>query len=109
MVAKSLTAGIGTFFYMSPEQRGKNYTNKVDIFALGVIVFEMFHSFDSGSERVKMLEAARRLDFPEQFQVNHAQWCQTVHQMLSAKPDERPSAQQLLESDLLRSFESVRL
>ncbi|XP_052275807.1 uncharacterized protein LOC127875045 isoform X2 [Dreissena polymorpha] len=102
-VAKSHTAGVGTFFYMSPEQRGKKYTNKVDIFALGVIVFEMFHSFDSGSERAKMLEAARRRDFPEQFQVNHARWCDTLRQMLSSDPDNRPTAQQLLDSDLLRS------
>ncbi|KAH3794905.1 interferon-induced, double-stranded RNA-activated protein kinase-like [Dreissena polymorpha] len=49
-VAKSHSAEVGTLFNMSPEQRRKHYTNKVDIFALGVIVFEMFHSFDTESE-----------------------------------------------------------
>ncbi|KAH3851765.1 hypothetical protein DPMN_094250 [Dreissena polymorpha] len=63
----------------------------------------MFHSFDSGSERAKMLEAARRRDFPEQFQVDHVQWCDTVRQMLSTDPEDRPTARELLNNEDVRS------
>ncbi|GMS86377.1 hypothetical protein PENTCL1PPCAC_8552, partial [Pristionchus entomophagus] len=41
-IAKSRTFNQGTAMYMAPEQKwGSNYTNKVDIFALGLILAEM--------------------------------------------------------------------
>ena len=45
----------GTPTYMSPEQHATRekspLTTKVDIYALGIILFELLHRFDTGMER----------------------------------------------------------
>lgn len=49
------TGNIGSHFYMGPEQAaGKKYDQKVDIYSLGVIFFELHHPFDTEMERVKV-------------------------------------------------------
>ena len=49
------TVNVGTRLYMSPEQlEGKNYDNKVDIYALGLIFIELNYPFTTYQERVKV-------------------------------------------------------
>jgi len=43
-----LSARVGTPFYLSPEQREeKGYDEKVDIYSLGLILFELCHNFST--------------------------------------------------------------
>ncbi len=50
------TVGIGTAFYRAPEQiKSTKYDEKVDIYSLGIIIFEMFYEFSTYSERFKIL------------------------------------------------------
>ena len=145
----TITGGIGTPFYIAPEQarhrhsRGKNQTDydmKADIFSLGIIIFEMFQSFSTKMERATSLQQLRGdgqsfalstsknisntslLDtettkpivepkewkehamkrFPKQFCATASPeiqkliiWC------LQHCPENRPSAEQLLSSDLI--------
>ncbi len=46
--------GVGTPFYTSPEQQipGLQYDTKVDMYALGIIFFEMTFTFATGMERI---------------------------------------------------------
>ena len=45
----------GTFFYMSPEQRtSKKCDQKADIYAFGIIFFELNCPFKTESERIKV-------------------------------------------------------
>ena len=46
------SSNLGTAFYVSPEQNaGRQYTEKVDIYALGIIFFEMNCPFGTEMER----------------------------------------------------------
>jgi serine/threonine protein kinase len=49
------TSNIGTHFYISPEQlHGLQYDQKVDVFSLGVIFFELNYPFVTEMERAKV-------------------------------------------------------
>ena len=50
---------LGTKPYISPEQEKKEeYGNKVDVYALGIIYFEMNFPFVTGMERTKVITHA---------------------------------------------------
>jgi translation initiation factor 2-alpha kinase 4 len=64
---KSITGGVGTVFYVAPEQFNKtkhsdsSYGSKADIFSLGVLLFEMFNlrPFATYMERAMTLTTLR--------------------------------------------------
>uniref|UniRef100_A0A8C5SVQ8 Eukaryotic translation initiation factor 2-alpha kinase 3 n=1 Tax=Laticauda laticaudata TaxID=8630 RepID=A0A8C5SVQ8_LATLA len=62
------TGQVGTKLYMSPEQiYGNAYSHKVDIFSLGLILFELLYPFRTQMERVRILSEVRNLTFPPLF------------------------------------------
>ena len=54
-------------------QTSGRYDNKVDIFALGVILVESFLNFGTASERARVLPEVRRLNLPDEFKNDHPQ------------------------------------
>ncbi|XP_062934117.1 eukaryotic translation initiation factor 2-alpha kinase 3 isoform X2 [Cynocephalus volans] len=79
------TGQVGTKLYMSPEQiHGNNYSHKVDIFSLGLILFELLYPFSTQMERVK---------------------CVMVQDMLSPSPTERPEAINIIENAVFEDLE----
>ena len=60
------TSGVGTRLYMAPEIRdGDIYSYPVDIFALGIILLELFSTFGTESERVvTILQATQNSQLP---------------------------------------------
>ncbi|KAM7385825.1 hypothetical protein PAMP_001880 [Pampus punctatissimus] len=90
------TGKTGTKSYMAPEQRCKKiYDRKVDIFALGLIYFELLWNFSSGHERGVMLTSARSQKLPEEFSHNFPEENQIIMSMLCEKPEDRPEASTL--------------
>ncbi|XP_023474526.2 eukaryotic translation initiation factor 2-alpha kinase 3 isoform X2 [Equus przewalskii] len=79
------TGQVGTKLYMSPEQiHGNNYSHKVDIFSLGLILFELLYPFGTQMERVRHV---------------------MVQDMLSPSPMERPEATNIIENAVFEDLE----
>lgn len=58
---------------MSPEQaKGIKYSNKVDIYSLGIIYFELLTRFVTEMERICVLTALRQNRYPERFLETHS-------------------------------------
>ena len=54
---------MGTPFYRAPEQEvaGQDYDHKADMYALGIILFEMWRPFNTLAERAYTLKALREM------------------------------------------------
>ncbi|XP_037602194.1 eukaryotic translation initiation factor 2-alpha kinase 3 [Sebastes umbrosus] len=100
------TGQVGTKLYMSPEQlSGNSYSHKVDIYSLGLILFELLCPFRTQMERVRTLTEVRALRFPEVFSKNNVQELSMVRSMLSWSPGERPEAADITGNPLFQELE----
>ncbi|XP_067471062.1 eIF-2-alpha kinase GCN2 [Thunnus thynnus] len=104
----NMTGMVGTALYVSPEVQGNtkaSYNQKVDLFSLGIILFEMsYRPMTTGSERISVLGQLRvePICFPEDFTA-YEQGTQrkVIEWLLIHDPALRPTAQELLKSELL--------
>ncbi|KAI5958136.1 GCN2 [Candida margitis] len=94
-----LSTVVGTIFYTAPEVSSGNYDEKVDLFSLGVIFFEMCYSLATGMERAIILNKLRQREYPENWKSTQEK--QIVHQLLDPDPKARPGAAELLQSGRL--------
>ncbi|VTJ81941.1 Hypothetical predicted protein [Marmota monax] len=100
------TGQVGTKLYMSPEQiHGNNYSHKVDIFSLGLILFELLYPFSTQMERVQTLTEVRNLKFPPLFTQKYPREYAMVGDMLSPTPVERPEATDIIEDPVFEDLE----
>ncbi|XP_004390710.1 eukaryotic translation initiation factor 2-alpha kinase 3 isoform X1 [Trichechus manatus latirostris] len=100
------TGQVGTKLYMSPEQiHGNNYSHKVDIFSLGLILFELLYPFSTQMERVRTLSDVRNLNFPPLFTQKYPREYVMVQHMLSPSPMERPEATDIIENAVFEDLE----
>lgn len=97
------TAGVGTCTYASPEQLRNNvYDNKADIFSLGIILFELFCSFGTEMERVTNIKDLRQGSLSQEFCQMWPEETNLILEMTAERPDERPTAETLLEIGLFK-------
>lgn len=95
------TEEVGTELYMSPEQvEKKPYNHKVDIYSLGLILFELLVPFQTQMERIDTMSKLKKLVFPSEF-INQPE-CELVKTMLEHSPGERPEASDILDMDFIR-------
>ena len=98
------TGVIGTSYYISPEivQGWASYDDRVDIFSLGVVTFELWHSFATAMERAVLLSDLRENGrMPVEFEAKHPAVAQLVRWLMAPSPAERPHAVEVLRSELL--------
>ncbi|PSC69649.1 putative serine threonine-kinase GCN2 isoform B [Micractinium conductrix] len=98
------TGLVGTSYYISPEIREgwASYDAKVDLFSLGVMAFELWHPFATAMERAVLLRDLRENGvMPAQFEADHPVVCRLIRWLLSPNPAERPTAVEVLRSELL--------
>ena len=86
---------LGTSFYISPEIANgwPQYDNKVDLYSLGVIAFELWHPFTTAMERVLVLrDLVEKGVLPPGWPEAHpgvctyAVWCALYHQVTGSGP-----------------------
>lgn len=102
MSAGDMTRSIGTAMYVAPELRSTmvgHYTEKVDMYSLGIIFFEMCYPLKTGMERGHILGALRMKDhtLPQEFQLPERQaQGDVIESLIRHKPSERPTSAELL-------------
>ncbi|XP_026525116.1 interferon-induced, double-stranded RNA-activated protein kinase [Notechis scutatus] len=92
------TMNKGTWNYMAPEQEGSSYDNKVDIFPLGLILYEMLSPFYTVSEKYQEWPNIKEGNLPKTFTKKFTKETSLIKQLLSKKPSERPSAADILKT-----------
>lgn len=104
----NMTGMVGTALYVSPEVQGNTkatYNQKVDLFSLGIILFEMsYRPMTTGSERITVLGQLREepSSFPDDFSTNEqVAQRKVIEWLLNHDPALRPTTQELLKSELL--------
>ncbi|XP_078089682.1 eIF-2-alpha kinase GCN2 isoform X2 [Mustelus asterias] len=106
--AGNLTGMVGTALYVSPEVQGNtkaSYNQKVDLFSLGIIFFEMsYQPMVTASERISVLSKLRMptIEFPGDFDdERYSKQRLIVGWLLNHDPAKRPTAVELLKSEHL--------
>uniref|UniRef100_A0A671R1G4 Eukaryotic translation initiation factor 2-alpha kinase 1 n=1 Tax=Sinocyclocheilus anshuiensis TaxID=1608454 RepID=A0A671R1G4_9TELE len=101
-------SGVGTFVYAAPEQlEGSHYDSKSDLYSIGVIAFELFQPFGTEMERVHTLGELRQGKIPNMLPKNWPLLAKYITLLTSTDPSMRPSASQLLQSDLFSTNDMV--
>ena len=107
-----LTGPVGTPLYVAPEliknadvmSNKITYTQKVDIYSLGIILFEMSYHFKTAMERTKVILSLRRPEmiFPSDVEEHLTQMeIDLVGNLLQHDSSLRLSSSQLLDSEYL--------
>ncbi|KAF8959858.1 kinase-like domain-containing protein [Flammula alnicola] len=95
--------------YIAPEVqsrrrgRGPRDHSKADMYSLGIVFFEMNFKFNTGAERIAVLEDLRKpsIIFPTGWDVHRVRQREIITWLLQHEPDKRPSALELSQSPLL--------
>uniref|UniRef100_A0A8C1AV59 non-specific serine/threonine protein kinase n=1 Tax=Cyprinus carpio carpio TaxID=630221 RepID=A0A8C1AV59_CYPCA len=91
------TKGTGTLSYMSPEQVAHtSYDKKVDIYALGLVYFELIWKLATVFEKSQIWKDIRSRTFPPQFSRKFNFEHKLIDRMLRPSPEERPDASELI-------------
>ena len=94
---QSLTKNIGTPLYLAPEQeKGQAYDEKVDIYALGLILLEMFTIIKTGHERFNLFNDIRKSHkVPVILRRNYKYEADLILLMTSSNPKDRPTSDKI--------------
>eukprot|EP01119_Soliformovum_irregulare_P022499 TRINITY_DN770_c0_g1_i2.p1 TRINITY_DN770_c0_g1~~TRINITY_DN770_c0_g1_i2.p1 ORF type:complete len:585 (+),score=148.97 TRINITY_DN770_c0_g1_i2:112-1866(+) len=101
------TVGVGTATYAAPEQMNHHrYDFQVDIYSVGIILFEMYNVFTTGSERIQVLKNLKMGIIPIEFSRRFPDQSRMITWCMSQDPKKRPTARQIL-SDVIFDSQNV--
>jgi eukaryotic translation initiation factor 2-alpha kinase 4 len=103
-----LSEFVGTPLYQSPEQtQGLHYNQKVDIYAMGLILYEMCSSFKTGMERRESIDRLKNEhkinnEILEKYPLESS----LILWMTNFKPADRPNAQEIIDSMIFKKLKT---
>ncbi|CAB4004207.1 eukaryotic translation initiation factor 2-alpha kinase 1-like [Paramuricea clavata] len=98
----SQTLGVGTCTYASPEQlHNKEYCFKVDIYSLGIVLFEFFQPFNTDMEKHKCIKDLRKGVVPHEFRQLWPEQTDLILLMMAKDPENRPTADDIVSMDIV--------
>lgn len=101
---QNLSTVVGTLFYTANEVASGHYDEKVDMYSLGIILFEMCYPMSTGMERARTLNNLRlaSIVFPRDFNEGRYKTEKKIIQLLlDHDSTQRPAAAELLHSGWL--------
>lgn len=103
------TTGLGTTVYAAPEQRNefhRAYDHRVDIYSLGVILFELFYVVVTEMERVHLIAALKdQKKLPENFTSRWRKLGDLILRLTSHSAEARPKSVAEVSALLGHSFD----
>ncbi|XP_042485787.1 eIF-2-alpha kinase GCN2 isoform X2 [Macadamia integrifolia] len=97
------TGQVGTYFYTAPEieQGWPKIDEKVDMYSLGVVFFELWHPFGTAMERhIVLSDLKQNGALPSTWEAEFPEQASLLWRLMSPSPSDRPSATELLEKEL---------
>jgi eukaryotic translation initiation factor 2-alpha kinase 4 len=87
---------VGTYLYAAPEVASGTYSEKCDVYSMGVVLVEIFSNFATAMERAVTLDKLRLGEFPGDFLKQHSKEAMLARQMLVLDPSLRSSCGNIL-------------
>lgn len=106
------TGQVGTYFYTAPEieQGWPHIDEKVDMYSLGVVLFELWHPFATAMERIVTLsDLKNKAVLPLPWVTDHPEQAALVQRLMCPSPSDRPQALQVLRNELPPRMEDESL
>ncbi|KAJ3675400.1 hypothetical protein LUZ60_004442 [Juncus effusus] len=97
------TGQVGTYFYTAPEieQKWPQINEKVDMYSLGVIFFELWHPFATAMERhIVLSDLKLKGTAPNSWIQNFPAQSVLLNRLMAPSPSDRPSAIEVLQHEL---------
>ncbi|KAF5176666.1 eIF-2-alpha kinase GCN2, partial [Thalictrum thalictroides] len=97
------TGQVGTYFYTAPEieQGWPKINEKVDMYSVGVVFFELWHPFETAMERHIVLSDLKQKGLlPPSWVAEYPEQASILRLLMSPSPSDRPSATELLQTAL---------
>lgn len=103
----------GTVNYMAPEVMARSYTEKVDMWSLGVVLYMLLCGFapwhPSTEKKLEMIRTAKPYYSPTRFDPLSSDVKKLIKSLMAKDPSMRPSATDVLRSPWLSSFNAPKL
>ena len=96
-LSSSSSSYVGTYLYAAPEIKAGIYSEKCDIYSMGVVLVEMLSNFETGMERALTLEKLHTGVFPDSFISLFPEQVILTRRMLDVDPSVRPSCHEILD------------
>ncbi|XP_074112710.1 eukaryotic translation initiation factor 2-alpha kinase 1 [Cotesia typhae] len=88
---------VGTEMYAAPEQLNGSCDSKSDLYSLGIILVELIYPTTTFMELNDIMRSLKQGKIPDSLEEQYKKYAEVIIKLLIADPNERPSADDLLE------------